>query len=179
MTWPGRLLTGRSAHTLPLIPSPDGRQVTDAYVSAAGVINCPPATRFSARGQYAARARWPRCTARPRPPGAPPGDPHRPLLCLCRIPAPVRLMETCCARCGHRATPCPLRRRRAEIIDLCAFNGVRADLASGRGRPVEQCERMQRYLAARTARFGARGVPAPPGMPPFQAAAVHLLDASA
>jgi hypothetical protein len=44
----------------------------------------------------------------------------------------------------------------AEIIGLCAFNGVRADLASGRGRPVEQCERMQRYLAARTARFGAR-----------------------
>jgi hypothetical protein len=44
----------------------------------------------------------------------------------------------------------------AEIIGLCAVTGVRADLASGRGRPVEQCERMQRYLAARTARFGAR-----------------------
>ncbi|WP_330301544.1 MULTISPECIES: type I-E CRISPR-associated protein Cse2/CasB [unclassified Streptomyces] len=44
----------------------------------------------------------------------------------------------------------------AEVIELCSLNGVRADLASGRGRPVEECERMQKYLSARTARFGAR-----------------------
>ncbi|WP_055631212.1 type I-E CRISPR-associated protein Cse2/CasB [Streptomyces hirsutus] len=43
-----------------------------------------------------------------------------------------------------------------EVIELCALNGVRADLASGRGRPVEECERMQKYLSVRTARFGAR-----------------------
>ncbi|WP_330301545.1 MULTISPECIES: type I-E CRISPR-associated protein Cse1/CasA [unclassified Streptomyces] len=33
VTWPGRLLTGRSCHALLLIPSADGRQVTDAYVT--------------------------------------------------------------------------------------------------------------------------------------------------
>jgi CRISPR system Cascade subunit CasA len=33
VTWPGRLLTGRSRHAILLIPSADGRQVTDAYVT--------------------------------------------------------------------------------------------------------------------------------------------------
>ncbi|MFJ8608090.1 type I-E CRISPR-associated protein Cse1/CasA [Streptomyces sp. NPDC093675] len=33
VTWPGRLLTGRSRHAVLLIPSPDGRHVTDAYLT--------------------------------------------------------------------------------------------------------------------------------------------------
>ncbi|MDX3180485.1 type I-E CRISPR-associated protein Cse1/CasA [Streptomyces sp. NPDC013130] len=33
MTWPGRMLTGRSRHAVLLVPSPDGRQVTDAYIT--------------------------------------------------------------------------------------------------------------------------------------------------
>uniref|UniRef100_UPI0007C71105 type I-E CRISPR-associated protein Cse1/CasA n=1 Tax=Streptomyces hirsutus TaxID=35620 RepID=UPI0007C71105 len=33
VTWPGRMLTGRSRHALLLIPSADGREVTDAYVT--------------------------------------------------------------------------------------------------------------------------------------------------
>ncbi|MGW7521147.1 type I-E CRISPR-associated protein Cse2/CasB [Streptomyces sp. NPDC054796] len=44
----------------------------------------------------------------------------------------------------------------ADVIGLCAHNGIRSDLASGRGRPVEHCERMQQHLAARIRRFGAR-----------------------
>ncbi|MFI1035229.1 type I-E CRISPR-associated protein Cse2/CasB [Streptomyces sp. NPDC020951] len=43
-----------------------------------------------------------------------------------------------------------------DIIDLCAVNGVRAALASGRGRPVEHCARMRSYLVARIGPFGAR-----------------------
>ncbi|MFI5756842.1 type I-E CRISPR-associated protein Cse2/CasB [Streptomyces sp. NPDC051569] len=37
----------------------------------------------------------------------------------------------------------------AEITDLCADRGTRADLRSGLGRPVKQCGRMHRYLARR------------------------------
>ncbi|MFF4935346.1 type I-E CRISPR-associated protein Cse1/CasA [Streptomyces griseofuscus] len=33
MTWPGRMLTGRFRHAVLLVPSPDGRQVTDAYIT--------------------------------------------------------------------------------------------------------------------------------------------------
>lgn len=33
LTWPGRLLTGRSRHAMLLIPSADGRTVTDAYLT--------------------------------------------------------------------------------------------------------------------------------------------------
>ena len=33
LTWPGRLLTGRSRHAILLVPSADGRTVTDAYVT--------------------------------------------------------------------------------------------------------------------------------------------------
>lgn len=33
VTWPGRLLTGRSRHALLLVPAPDGRTVTDAYLT--------------------------------------------------------------------------------------------------------------------------------------------------
>ncbi|MEV7203466.1 type I-E CRISPR-associated protein Cse2/CasB [Streptomyces griseoluteus] len=44
----------------------------------------------------------------------------------------------------------------AEVIGLCAVNGVRSALASGRGRPVEQCDRMKPYLVARIGAFGAR-----------------------
>lgn len=43
-----------------------------------------------------------------------------------------------------------------DIIELCAVNGVRSALASGRGRPVEQCDRMKPYLVARISAFGAR-----------------------
>ncbi|MFD3840266.1 type I-E CRISPR-associated protein Cse1/CasA [Streptomyces sp. NPDC058642] len=41
VTWPGRLLTGRSSHALLLIPSADGRHVTDAYVTAANQTKLP------------------------------------------------------------------------------------------------------------------------------------------
>ncbi|MGW1901685.1 type I-E CRISPR-associated protein Cse2/CasB [Streptomyces hirsutus] len=44
----------------------------------------------------------------------------------------------------------------SEVIELCALNGVRSALASGRGRPVEECDRMKPYLAARIGAFGAR-----------------------
>ncbi|MFI9833755.1 type I-E CRISPR-associated protein Cse2/CasB [Streptomyces sp. NPDC051913] len=43
-----------------------------------------------------------------------------------------------------------------EVIDVCAVNGARAALASGRGRPVEECARMKPYLVARIGSFGAR-----------------------
>ncbi|MFC1417761.1 type I-E CRISPR-associated protein Cse1/CasA [Streptacidiphilus cavernicola] len=33
LTWPGRLLTGRSRHALLLLPTADGRAVTDAYLT--------------------------------------------------------------------------------------------------------------------------------------------------
>ncbi|MFI9833754.1 type I-E CRISPR-associated protein Cse1/CasA [Streptomyces sp. NPDC051913] len=41
VTWPGQLLTGRSNHALLLIPSADGRQVTDAYVTTARDTKLP------------------------------------------------------------------------------------------------------------------------------------------
>ncbi|MFI9764980.1 type I-E CRISPR-associated protein Cse2/CasB [Streptomyces sp. NPDC051963] len=44
----------------------------------------------------------------------------------------------------------------ADIIDLCTVGGVRSALASGRGRPVEECDRMKPYLVARISGFGAR-----------------------
>ncbi|MEU7340224.1 type I-E CRISPR-associated protein Cse2/CasB [Streptomyces sp. NPDC007074] len=43
-----------------------------------------------------------------------------------------------------------------QVIDLCANNGIRADLTSGRGRPVEECARMQEHLTRHVARYGAR-----------------------
>ncbi|WP_329309628.1 type I-E CRISPR-associated protein Cse1/CasA [Streptomyces sp. NBC_01262] len=33
MTWPGRILTGRSRHALLLVPGPDGSQVSDVYLT--------------------------------------------------------------------------------------------------------------------------------------------------
>ncbi|MEU4899146.1 type I-E CRISPR-associated protein Cse1/CasA [Streptomyces sp. NPDC022067] len=33
ITWPGRMLTGRFRHAVLLVPSPDGRSVTDAYLT--------------------------------------------------------------------------------------------------------------------------------------------------
>ncbi|MET7574934.1 type I-E CRISPR-associated protein Cse2/CasB [Streptomyces sp. NPDC005492] len=44
----------------------------------------------------------------------------------------------------------------AQVIELCAVNGVRSALASGRGRPAEECDRMKPYLVARIGAFGAR-----------------------
>ncbi|MFE1797666.1 type I-E CRISPR-associated protein Cse2/CasB [Streptomyces sp. NPDC059517] len=45
----------------------------------------------------------------------------------------------------------------AAVLDLCATNSIRSDLASGRGRPVEECgQRMQPYLVARISHYGAR-----------------------
>ncbi|WP_329266651.1 CRISPR-associated protein Cse2 [Streptomyces sp. NBC_01451] len=45
----------------------------------------------------------------------------------------------------------------AAVLDLCATNSIRSDLASGRGRPLEECgARMQQYLVARVSRYGAR-----------------------
>ncbi|MGW7721495.1 hypothetical protein ACWGKK_45450, partial [Streptomyces chartreusis] len=44
----------------------------------------------------------------------------------------------------------------ADIINLCTVGGVRPALASGRGRPVEECDRMKPYLVARISGFGAR-----------------------
>ncbi|MET7574933.1 type I-E CRISPR-associated protein Cse1/CasA [Streptomyces sp. NPDC005492] len=46
VTWPGRLLTGRSCHALLLIPSADGREVTDAYVTWASTTKLPAADPF-------------------------------------------------------------------------------------------------------------------------------------
>lgn len=43
-----------------------------------------------------------------------------------------------------------------QVIDLCANNGIRADLTSGRGRPTEECARMQEHLTRYVARYGAR-----------------------
>ncbi|KAB1987468.1 type I-E CRISPR-associated protein Cse2/CasB [Streptomyces triticiradicis] len=43
-----------------------------------------------------------------------------------------------------------------QVIGLCADNGIRADLTSGRGRPVEECDRMQEHLTRHVARYGAR-----------------------
>lgn len=39
----------------------------------------------------------------------------------------------------------------AHIHDLCTSPGIRTTLAKGRGRPVEQCGFMDRYLTRRTA----------------------------
>ncbi|MFS8204686.1 type I-E CRISPR-associated protein Cse1/CasA [Streptomyces sp. CWNU-52B] len=41
VTWPGRLLTGRSRHALLLIAAPDGRHVNDAYVTWATQTRLP------------------------------------------------------------------------------------------------------------------------------------------
>lgn len=46
VTWPGRLLTGRSRHAILLIPSADGRQVTDAYLTWATQTKLPAADPF-------------------------------------------------------------------------------------------------------------------------------------
>ncbi|MFJ8608089.1 type I-E CRISPR-associated protein Cse2/CasB [Streptomyces sp. NPDC093675] len=43
-----------------------------------------------------------------------------------------------------------------QVIRLCASNRIRADLASGRGRPVAECARMPEHLTRHVARFGAR-----------------------
>ncbi|MGW7529823.1 type I-E CRISPR-associated protein Cse1/CasA [Streptomyces sp. NPDC054783] len=46
VTSPARLLTGRSRHALLLIPSPDGRNVTDAYVTWANQTRLPAADPY-------------------------------------------------------------------------------------------------------------------------------------
>ncbi|MFJ3799937.1 type I-E CRISPR-associated protein Cse1/CasA [Streptomyces sp. NPDC090088] len=73
VTSPARLLTGRSCHALLLISSPDGRHVTDAYVTWATQSKLPaadpyliyhvdpkkpPAERYKARRADAERALW-------------------------------------------------------------------------------------------------------------------------
>ncbi|MEU2489272.1 type I-E CRISPR-associated protein Cse2/CasB [Streptomyces sp. NPDC012617] len=44
----------------------------------------------------------------------------------------------------------------AHIHDLCADPGTRVRLSRGRGRPVEECAPMDRYLARRTAHRAGR-----------------------
>ncbi|MEU5314795.1 type I-E CRISPR-associated protein Cse2/CasB [Streptomyces sp. NPDC021562] len=43
-----------------------------------------------------------------------------------------------------------------QVITLCAVNSIRADLASGFGRPVAECPRMPEHLTRHIAGFGAR-----------------------
>ncbi|MDX3771650.1 type I-E CRISPR-associated protein Cse2/CasB [Streptomyces sp. NBC_01707] len=44
----------------------------------------------------------------------------------------------------------------AQVIDQCTENSIRADLASGRGRPWAECDRMQPHLIRLIAGYGAR-----------------------
>ncbi|MER6094155.1 type I-E CRISPR-associated protein Cse1/CasA [Streptomyces bluensis] len=44
VTWPGRLLTGRSRHAILLVPTPDGQAVADAYLTWASQQPKLPAT---------------------------------------------------------------------------------------------------------------------------------------
>lgn len=44
----------------------------------------------------------------------------------------------------------------AQVIDQCTENSIRADLASGRGRPWAECDRMQPHLIRLAAGYGAR-----------------------
>ncbi|MFF3401555.1 type I-E CRISPR-associated protein Cse1/CasA [Streptomyces sp. NPDC002659] len=44
VTWPGRLLTGRSRHAILLVPAPDGQHVADAYLTWATQRDRLPAT---------------------------------------------------------------------------------------------------------------------------------------
>ncbi|MEU1258787.1 type I-E CRISPR-associated protein Cse1/CasA [Streptomyces chartreusis] len=46
VTWPGRLLTGRSRHAVLLVPAPDGRHVTDAYLTWATQEKLPAADPY-------------------------------------------------------------------------------------------------------------------------------------
>ncbi|MFI1035228.1 type I-E CRISPR-associated protein Cse1/CasA [Streptomyces sp. NPDC020951] len=46
VTWPGRLLTGRSSHAVLLIPSPDGQHVTNAYLTWGTQDKLPAADPF-------------------------------------------------------------------------------------------------------------------------------------
>ncbi|MER6721424.1 type I-E CRISPR-associated protein Cse1/CasA [Streptomyces halstedii] len=70
MTWPGRMLTGRFRHAVLLVPSSDGRQVTDAFITWSTHAP-PPAVRdpyqildrrkdgeFQPREADGARALW-------------------------------------------------------------------------------------------------------------------------
>ncbi|MFF2792838.1 type I-E CRISPR-associated protein Cse2/CasB [Streptomyces sp. NPDC058049] len=43
-----------------------------------------------------------------------------------------------------------------QIVELCATKPIRNDLQSGRGRPVEDCDRMQPHLIRHIAGYGAR-----------------------
>ncbi|MFC9341540.1 type I-E CRISPR-associated protein Cse2/CasB [Streptomyces sp. NPDC057021] len=43
-----------------------------------------------------------------------------------------------------------------RVVDLCAIKPIRNDLRSGRGRPVEECDRMQPHLIRHIAGHGAR-----------------------
>ncbi|WP_431315655.1 type I-E CRISPR-associated protein Cse1/CasA [Streptomyces murinus] len=70
MTWPGRLLTGRFRHAVLLVPSRDGREVTDAYITWSTHEPAPEVQdpyqildrrkdgEFQAREADAARALW-------------------------------------------------------------------------------------------------------------------------
>lgn len=44
----------------------------------------------------------------------------------------------------------------ADVLTLCADRGVRADLRTGRGRPLTQCPRLHQHLARRVAGHGAK-----------------------
>lgn len=44
----------------------------------------------------------------------------------------------------------------ADVIDLCATKSIRKDLASGRGRPAKQCDRIPKHLTRLIAGYGAR-----------------------
>ncbi|MFJ3799938.1 type I-E CRISPR-associated protein Cse2/CasB [Streptomyces sp. NPDC090088] len=43
-----------------------------------------------------------------------------------------------------------------QVINLCKVNGIRADLVSGRGRPLEDCPRMPEHLTRHILGFGAQ-----------------------
>lgn len=43
----------------------------------------------------------------------------------------------------------------SQVITMCRVNGIRADLASGRGRPVEDCTRLPEHLTRHIAGFAA------------------------
>ena len=59
--------------------------------------------------------------------------------------------------------PTPTEQRRehydtfvTEVKGLCHDNGIRAALATGRGRPVEQCRKLHRFLTVPVAGHGAK-----------------------
>ncbi|MEV5295423.1 type I-E CRISPR-associated protein Cse1/CasA [Streptomyces sp. NPDC053741] len=70
MTWPGRMLTGRFRHAVLLVPSSDGRQVTDTYITWSThtqplkvrdpyqILDRRKDGKFQPREAHSARALW-------------------------------------------------------------------------------------------------------------------------